>query len=78
MSHTGARPAEFSSGVVNALVMVIALQASGNLVNSYNDFSYGVDTVETAGDRCVCLCVLCCFHFHFQLNSCYTNTSKYY
>ena len=42
---------EFSGGVVNALAMVIALQASGNLVNSYVDHNYGVDTFETAGDR---------------------------
>lgn len=38
-------------GVVNALTLVITLQASGNLVNSYIDYNYGVDTVETAGDR---------------------------
>lgn len=40
------------AGVTNALIMVITLQASGNLVNSYIDHNYGVDTVETAGDRC--------------------------
>lgn len=40
------------AGLTNALIMVITLQASGNLVNSYIDHNYGVDTVETAGDRC--------------------------
>lgn len=39
------------SGLANALIMVVTLQASGNLVNSYIDHNYGVDTVETAGDR---------------------------
>lgn len=39
------------AGLGNALMMVITLQASGNLVNSYIDHNYGVDTVETAGDR---------------------------
>lgn len=40
------------AGLTNALIMVVTLQASGNLVNSYIDHNYGVDTVETAGDRC--------------------------
>lgn len=40
-------------GLSNALMMVISLQASGNLVNSYIDHNYGVDTIDTAGDRCV-------------------------
>ncbi|CAN0246223.1 unnamed protein product, partial [Ectocarpus sp. 12 AP-2014] len=39
-------------------MMVITLQASGNLVNSYIDHNYGVDTIETAGDRCVALWVV--------------------
>lgn len=38
-------------GLNNALTLVISLQASGNLVNSYIDHKYGVDTIETAGDR---------------------------
>ena len=50
--HTGALPEEFAGGVINALIMVVSLQASGNLVNSYIDHDYGVDTLETAGDRC--------------------------
>ncbi|CAM9145673.1 unnamed protein product [Discosporangium mesarthrocarpum] len=33
------------------LLMVISLQASGNLVNSYIDYQRGVDTPESAGDR---------------------------
>ncbi|CAN0425547.1 unnamed protein product [Pylaiella littoralis] len=41
------------AGLANALIMVITLQASGNLVNSYIDHNYGVDTVETAGDRSI-------------------------
>ncbi|CAM9863644.1 unnamed protein product [Scytosiphon promiscuus] len=41
------------AGLGNALIMVITLQASGNLVNSYIDHNYGVDTVETAGDRTI-------------------------
>eukprot|EP00904_Undaria_pinnatifida_P011945 jgi/Undpi1/7881/HiC_scaffold_24.g10353.m1 len=53
MLFSGALPAEFGFGVVNALVMVITLQASGNLVNSYIDHDYGVDTLETAGDRTI-------------------------
>ncbi|CAM9722764.1 unnamed protein product, partial [Ectocarpus sp. 12 AP-2014] len=40
-------------GLSNALMMVITLQASGNLVNSYIDHNYGVDTIETAGDRTI-------------------------
>lgn len=48
------------AGLASALTMVIALQASGNLVNSYVDYNYGVDTVQTAGDRCVCVCVRAC------------------
>eukprot|EP00903_Cladosiphon_okamuranus_P005867 g5804.t1 len=42
-----------TAGLTNALIMVITLQASGNLVNSYIDHNYGVDTVETAGDRTI-------------------------
>lgn len=40
------------AGLGRALLMVVSLQASGNLVNSYIDHNYGVDTLETAGDRC--------------------------
>ena len=39
------------AGLVNALIMVTTLQSAGNMVNSVEDFKYGVDTLETAGDR---------------------------
>lgn len=39
------------AGVLNALVMVVALQASVNLYNSFDDYMNGVDTVEDSGDR---------------------------
>jgi len=40
-------------GCLKAMLLTALLQASGNLLNSYFDFTQGVDDQHTIGDRCI-------------------------